>query len=183
MTPKSRSRLILLLIALVFFGSFGVAGLLRFSGWMPSGSTNYGTLLTAPIDLRAVPVSTSDGAAYPWQSAQMLWRIAVFPPADCAEPCVLMSQALERVWRTEGRHAERLQVLWFGALPEGAASFRNLLPMHDAPEIRARLAAQAGAGELPVYLIDPHGFLVMRYDSGFDAAGLRRDLGKLLQLK
>lgn len=181
MTRKTRSRTILLLIAVLFFGSFGAAGVLRFSGWMPRGSTNYGTLLAAPVDLRDVAVGASDGASYPWKSPQMLWRIAVFTPPDCAAPCVDLSHALERVWRTEGRHAARLHVLWFGPLPEGAASFRNLLPMRDAPEIRARLAGQAGAGELPVYLIDPHGFLVMRYDSGFDAAGLRRDLGKLLK--
>jgi len=181
MTKKNRSRLVLVLIALVFFGSFGLAAWLRFSGWTPVGRTNYGTLLSAPVDVRSLAVNGADGRAYAWQSPLQRWRIVVFAPPACVDPCAALSHALERVWRTEGRHAERVQVLWFGALPEGAARFRNLLPMADAPTLHAALPRATGSGELPIYLIDPNGFVVLRYDSGFDAAGLRRDLGYLLK--
>ena len=36
---------------------------------------------------------------------------------------------------------------------------------------------------VPVYLIDPNGFVILRYPPGFDPAGLRADLAKLLKLK
>ena len=66
-------------------------------------------------------------------------------------------------------------------------------PGFDAGGLRADAALQAGfprlhpqAGEdpngVPVYLIDPNGFVVMRYAPGFDAGGLRADLAKLLKL-
>lgn len=181
MTSKTRSRVVLILIALLFFGSFGIAAWLRFSGWTPQGRTNYGSLLDTPIDVSALAITGADGSAYAWQSPLRLWRIAVFAPADCAASCVALSQALERVWRTEGRHAERLQVLWFGPLPAGAARFRNLLPMADAPALSALLPGASEPNVLPVYLIDPNGFVMMRYAPGFDAAGLRRDLGDLLK--
>lgn len=181
MTPRNRSRIVLLLIAVVFFGSFGVAAWLRFSGWTPAGGTNYGTLLSPPVDVRAIAIRNADGSAYAWQAPTHPWRIVVFAPPRCGAPCVELSQALERVWRTSGRRANRVQVLWFGELPEAAARFRNLLAMRDEPALRAAIADQSAAGALPVYLIDPNGFVALRYDSGFDAAGLRRDLGRLLK--
>jgi hypothetical protein len=38
------------------------------------------------------------------------------------------------------------------------------------------------AAGVPVYVIDPNGFVVLRYAPGFDPAGLRADMSKLLKL-
>ena len=38
-------------------------------------------------------------------------------------------------------------------------------------------------GGVPVYVIDPNGFVILRYAPGFDPAGLRTDVAKLLKLK
>ena len=45
----------------------------------------------------------------------------------------------------------------------------------------AALPEKASADALPVYLIDPSGFLALHYRAGFDPAGLKKDLGKLLK--
>jgi hypothetical protein len=34
----------------------------------------------------------------------------------------------------------------------------------------------------PVWLVDPYGFVVMRYPSGFDPGDLRSDLARLLKV-
>lgn len=181
MNHKTRSRMVLVAITLIFFGSFGLAGVLRFSGWQPSGRTNYGQLLPTPIDATEVIPVRADGTPYAWRAQAHTWRIVVFAPADCATPCVALAAALEKVWRTEGRHADRLHVLWFGELPESAPRFRNLLPMRDSPQLRSKVAQAGSLDGLPVVLIDPNGFIVLRYPPGFDAAGLRRDLGSLIK--
>src|SRR3546814_9445434 len=81
MNNKTRSRMVLVTITLIFFGSFGLAGLLRFSGWQPSGRTNSGQLLPTPIDAtQAIPVR-ADGAPYAWRAQPHTWRIVVFAPA------------------------------------------------------------------------------------------------------
>jgi len=43
-------------------------------------------------------------------------------------------------------------------------------------------AGAAGTAGVPVDVIDPHGFVILRYAPGADAAGIRADLGKLLKL-
>lgn len=181
MTRQTQSRIVLIAIAVIFLGSFGAASLLRFSGWQPSGRTNYGELLAAPIDAVALVPLRSDGEAYRWRAQPHTWRIVVFAPPGCAAPCVALAAALDKVWRTQGRHADRLHVLWFGDLPQAAPRFRNLFVMRDSAELRERVAQAGTLDGLPVHLIDPNGFVVLRYPSGFDAAGLRRDLGRLIK--
>ena len=73
-------------------------------------------------------------------------------------------------------------MLWFGEVPEQAPEYRAFLPMAASPALRAKLPASHVDGSLAVYLIDPNGFLVMRYAPGFDPTGLRKDLARLLKV-
>lgn len=181
MTPQTRSRLVLLLIAALFLGSFAAAALLRFSGWEPAHTRNYGELLDPPLDLRELSLRAADGTAYPWQPAQRVWRIAVVPPEHCTAVCADLLDALRRIWLSEGRFAGRLHVLWFGEPPAAGAPFAALRAMRPDAALRRRLPAEPAGEGVPVYLIDPSGFLVLRYRAGFDPRGLRKDLGRLLK--
>jgi hypothetical protein len=180
-TSQTRSRLVLLLVAAMFLGSFGVAAGLFFSGWKPTQTRNIGEMLSPYPDLRPLALQRADGSAWQWQPASRHWHIVVAPPADCGEPCLKMLQALQRVWVSEGRHADKLKVLWFGELPAGAPEFGGLVPMAPNPALQALLPDQARADALPVYLADPNGYLVLRYPAGFNPSGLRKDLGRVLK--
>lgn len=180
-TSQTRSRLILLLIAAMFFSSFGIAAFLRFSGWHPAHSKNLGELLQPPRDLTAQHLLRADGQPYDWHPETNTWRIVVLPAADCPHACASLIDSLHRVWESEGRQADRLDVLWFGALPAGAPTFRKLVPMQPNPAVAAALPEAASRDGIPVYLIDPSGFLIMHYRAGFNPADLRKDLGKLIK--
>lgn len=179
--PRLRSRLTLLLIAAIFFSSFGIAAFLRFTGWTPGHGRNFGELLQPPRDLSAVQLMRADGQTYPWVPEKDLWRIVVVPAANCTNTCDRTLDALHRVWLNQGRKADRIDVLWFGALPAGGPRFRRLIQMQPNAALSAALPDIARANALPVYLIDPSGFLALRYRAGFDPTGLRKDLAKLVQ--
>lgn len=60
-------------------------------------------------------------------------------------------------------------------------SRHRFVPLHLAGELPAPLRAP-GPGELPeLWLVDPHGYLVMHYPAGFDPSGLRKDLARLVR--
>lgn len=183
MTTLLRSRATLLLVVALFFTSFGVALYLIYSGWRPTATRNAGELLAMPVELGTLGLTRDDGTPYPeWEDDKRLWRVVVLPPSDCGEPCLKLSDSLYRVWISEGRHADRVQVLWFGEVPAQAPAYRAFLPMAASPALRAKLPASHVDGSLAVYLIDPNGFLVMRYAPGFDPTGLRKDLARLLKV-
>ncbi len=184
---RRRNRFVLLAIFALFFGSLLFAGALRFSGWRPAGTKAHGELLQPPSDLRGVVPRLINGEAYHWNPAQRIWRIAVAPPADCTVACARLARQIDTVWQLMGQASDHVQVLWIGSPPAVAMHGGALQVMQPSDPLLAGLPRrQPAAGEpphgVPVYIIDPNGFVILRYAPGFDPSGLRTDLAALTKL-
>lgn len=179
----NRNRLVLVAIFAIFFGAFALAGVLRFSGWRPAGMKNHGELLQPPGDLRNLSLTLADGDAYPWNPVQRTWRIVVAPPAACGDACVTLSRQIDTVWQLFGRNADHVEVLWLGEPPAAAKRGPELRVLKDDPALRAALPRLNDPKGVPVYVVDPNGFVVLRYAPGFDPSHLRQDMSRLLKLK
>lgn len=197
-----RNRTLLLAIAAIFFGGMLLAGALRFSGWRPSGLKNHGELLQPPVDLRARVPTLADGQEYRWQPAARVWRILVAPPARCAQACTKIADDVDLVWRLMGTDADRVHILWLcpmaGCVPPPPLRddpslrvlrpdprLRTALPRNDAEpaeQVEHKPVAATSADTIPIYVIDPNGFAILRYPPGSDPGGLRADLARLLKL-
>jgi hypothetical protein len=178
----NRNRLTFLVIVGIFLGGMLVAGALRFSGWQPSGMKNNGELLQPPTDLRDLTPQLEAGGEYAWKPEARRWRVLVAPPADCGDPCRELARELDLVWRLFGNKADELDILWLGAPPEGATRNAATLVLRADPALRAKLPRVDDPAGVPVYVVDPNGFVILRYAPGFDPGGLREDLAKLLRL-
>ncbi|MEE7567725.1 hypothetical protein HH297_15775, partial [Xanthomonas sp. Kuri4-3] len=73
-------------------------------------------------------------------------------------------------------------LLWIGPPPQGLPALSELRVLRPEPALRQGLPRVDDAAGVPVYVIDPNGFVILRYAPGFDPAGLRADLAKLLKL-
>ena len=123
----------------------------------------------------------ADGTAYAWEPVERRWRIAVVAPSDCTQACVELIAGLDKVWQLQGRRADRLDVLWLGPVPDGAIAFRRFVPMPRDEGVAAQLPRLARTGAPNAYLVDPRGFVALRYPPGFDVAHLREDVAHLLK--
>lgn len=175
-----RGKLIALFV--LFFGSMLLAGILRFSGWQPAGHRNHGELLSSPVDLRAATPRLADGTPYAWNPSARTWRVLLAPAADCAPACVALARDVDKVWQLLGHDAGQVEVLWIGPVPAGLPPMPALRVLQADPALRGALPGVEDAHGTPVYVIDPNGFVILRYAPGFDAGGLRQDLAKLLKL-
>lgn len=187
---RNRNRLLLIGIFALFFGSMLVAGVLRFSGWRPAGTKNHGQLLDPPGDLRKQVPRLVGGGDYAWNPVARTWRIIVPAPRQCAIDCEQVLGEIDTVWQLMGKDADEVDVLWLCDtddcdLPAGAPRPATLRRLQPHPAMRAELLRleQGSAPGLPAYIIDPNGFVILRYAPGFDPAGLRSDLAKLVKLK
>jgi hypothetical protein len=177
-----RSRLTLLLIAAMFFASFAVALVLRFTGWTPTASRNHGTLLENPLNLGAAQLVEADGRVLPLRNNERRWVALVRVPIACDDACWQRVEMLPRVRTALGRHAPDLELRMLdAALPEARRA--ALAPLAT---VEARTPLPTGLAESPeagpeVWLVDFHGYAVLHYPAGFDPSGLRKDLARLLK--
>ncbi|MGV8961580.1 MAG: hypothetical protein ACOH1V_14555 [Stenotrophomonas sp.] len=180
---RNRGRWVLLALFAMFFGSMLFAGALRFSGWQPAINRNHGQLLSPPVDLRALPPTLAAGQAYDWNPQARHWRILLAPRSDCAPACVTLSQDLGKVWQLFGHNADNVEILWLGTPPAAVAAMPALRVLTPQPALREQLPGVDDPAGIPVYVVDPNGFVILRYAPGFAPGGLRADLAKLLKLK
>jgi hypothetical protein len=182
---RNRNRWMLGALFGLFFGAMFVAGALRFSGWRPEGMKNKGELLQPYGDLRGIAPRMADGGTYAWQPQARTWRIAAVA-RDCegarAAACARLLADLDKVWRLMGKDADRVDLLWIGTLPAEGPRTRRLRVLQPAPALLRELAGSDEPRGPVVYLVDPNGFVVLRYPPGFDPGGLRTDLARLLKL-
>ena len=182
---RRRNRGMLVALLVLFFGGMLIAGLLRFSGWRPEGSKNKGEMLQPYSDLREYTPTLLDGSAYRWKDESRVWRIVAMP-RDCdttrAADCARLLADFDKVWRLMTKDADRVHVLWAGAMPPGTPVPDEVRLLRVDDGLRAGLPRADEAGGDAAWLVDPNGFVVLRYAPGFDPGDLRSDLARLLKI-
>jgi hypothetical protein len=183
-----RGRRQFLLLVAFFVLPMLAAVALALSGWRPQATRNNGTLLEPAVDFRAEQALDAEGKPVVWNSADGLWHIVVRAPDGCGEPCARMVDSLQRVWIGLGSDARHAAVLWTGAIDADTAAALARFPQARRARLDTALLPPATApvggdtlAPLGVWLVDPNGYLVMRYEPGFDPIGLRADLRKLIR--
>ncbi len=177
--PKSQRRTLLFLAALFFVPLIAAFTLYYGVGWRPAGGSNHGELLQPMRQMPAVAASLLEK-----------WALVYVGNGSCDEDCrralvfarqtrLSLNKDMTRVNRAllaveqccdraylEKEH-EGLEVIDLTA-PESAAGVLALLP---AENLRHSL-----------FVVDPLGNIVMRYDVRESPRGLLEDLKKLLKL-
>lgn len=184
---RNRNRIALLAVIAVFVLPILIAMWIARADRIPGATGVHGHMYGPARDLRGLDIELADGATYPWQPEERTWRIVVVAPARCGAECIALVADLDKVWRLFGRNAERVDVLWACEQeacmpPAGTQLPRTFTRIRAGAGLRAALPGVDDPAGTPVYVMDPNGFLVLRYAPGFDPAGLRADLGKLIRL-
>ena len=161
MSAQSKSRWMFIGVVALFALPFLLAVLLRFGGWQPTNTRNYGEL---------------------WQPTKRRWHLVLLPSSTCQNQCAVKADVMRRVWISEGRLADKLDVLWMGNWPESVERFEGLREVRLAAAINHQdLLVPRVAEQMTAALVDHNGFLVMRYPLDFDPNGVRKDLGRLVK--
>jgi hypothetical protein len=176
---RRRGRLHILVLAMAFAAPLGFAFWLYYgSSWRPLAHTNHGTLIE-PV--RTLP-----------DSAEFLgkWSLVVIGSGEggCDSACRESLVYARQTWLSLGKNTPRAQrVLLSGS----ECCDETYLQREHHGLIRV---AATGPGSLAlrqsfpapqahtIFIVDPLGNLMMRYDTSADPKGLREDLKKLLDL-
>lgn len=193
--PHSGRGALLGLAALFFVPLLGAFWLYYAGGWRPAGSTNHGELITPARPLAASPLQRWDGTAATDGLLRGKWTLLYIDDGACATP--QCRQALWTLRQTRLLLAEDMDRVQRVFVAEAGCCDREYLthehpglivltPPASSPTIDAARAWIDGfpriAGQPQVFIIDPLGNLMMRFDLRQNPKGLKSDLEKLLKL-
>ncbi|HUG04385.1 MAG TPA: hypothetical protein VML92_08150 [Steroidobacteraceae bacterium] len=180
----------LLLIASLFFVPLAAASWLYLaSGWRPSVGVEHGELIDPPRPLPDTPLQLPDGGAAPADALRSGWSLVYVGNDACGKTCRGALADMRQARLALDKDAVRVKrvLLHAGACCE--AGFGS-----DEPDLQV-LAASGPAGsalravfppsangEPGIYIVDPHGNLMMGYAPTGATRGILKDLERLLRL-
>ncbi|OLF51370.1 hypothetical protein [Pseudomonas chlororaphis] len=175
---RRRGRWQLLLIVAVVIGPMILAtGMYKLQFWVPDSRSYHGEMIGNGQGRADIGV----------QADETRWQILVTAPRDCAVDCQQLVYLARQIQIALGRDASRASHALAAAQPlsdEYAARLQREYPQLQRypldPAAFAKGANDQGAPQL--WIVDPHGNLVLRYDARVKGKDLLNDLRHLLKL-
>ena len=180
---RRKARRTLALLALICTAPV-VASYFAYYWWRPEARTNYGELLE-PGAVPRIAGARLDGTPFQLSELQGRWVLLLAETASCESRCERALYATRQARTIQGREQDR--VVRALLLPTDApAPSMELLSSHPGiivvrGDSRQWQSLPGNAAGARVYLVDPHGNLVLRYSADPDMRGLAKDLERLLR--
>jgi hypothetical protein len=178
----NRKRLQLILILTVFLGPIIVAFVLRQTGWQPERLRNVGELQQPPRDVSDAIVTGLDGNPFAWRDPEYRWTLLLLSGPDCARACRerLADTAKIRALLTQKAARLRIAILGVDANTAMAAQYPHVTFLRtEAAALRDLLPREPDT--VGAIVVDPAGLYVLRFAPGYDPAGVRSDLARLIR--
>ena len=199
--PRLRARNLATLGALAALFLLPIVGafwLYYDTGWRPAGHVNHGELIQPPRPLPAISLTHTDPGGLrpvpgelPPRAATVFrgkWTLVYIGYGRCDAECRRTLHVMRETQLALGEDMTRVRPLYLvmaGCCAARLALDRPALLILDATGVEGRRLL----GEFPaagmahsLYIVDPLGNLMMRYDVRRDPRGLLPDLMKLLRL-
>lgn len=179
-----------LLLASLFFVPFVAAVWLYYaSAWRPSLAA-HGELIDPPRPLPAIAFALPDGGTASPAVLRGSWSLIYLGEKSCAEACTKALAELAQVRLALDKDATRVQRVLLHAGDCCAPGFpgpddQDLLVLGatgDEGKAFLALFPRAPYDTPSIYVVDPLGNLMMRHSAAGSAAGLLKDLERLLRL-
>jgi hypothetical protein len=183
-----RGRRHVLVVGSIFFVPLAAAILLYYSaGWRPAANA-HGLLIDPPRALAVAGVVLPDGRPAPGAVLEGKWSL-VHPASSCDERTAAVLDELARIRLALGKDESRVRRVLLHAGACNGVEFQSrdadLLVLAATAPGGARFVGQfppAADGAPGIYVVDPHGNLMMSYPASGSARGLLKDLQRLLRL-
>jgi hypothetical protein len=159
------------------------------SDWRPAGRLNHGELIEPPRPLPAIAAGGGSDAAAAATVFRQHWSLVYVGDGRCAADCRGVLYMLRQTHASLGRLSARVQQVFVAS--SGCCDYAFLGREHPALRIVDASGAQSTGllaafpqAQRPasIFVVDPLGNLMMRYDTRQGPTGLRQDLKRLLDL-
>jgi cytochrome oxidase Cu insertion factor (SCO1/SenC/PrrC family) len=154
----------------------------RYSHRAPTA--NHGELLLPPAQAAATTLPRVGGGTFSFQDLRGRWVLVTADTGACPEACRRKLYLLRQVRLAMGRNAERVRRVF--VVTDAKAPDATALEPYAGMDVAIPAPGTAGVPALAdpgrVYLVDPNGNVMMRWNPADDPKGMIRDLERLLRV-
>jgi hypothetical protein len=187
--PGQGRGMLLGFAALFFLPLIGAFWLYYIGGWRPAGSTNYGELISPVVTLTAPPLQTITGEPASPELFKEKWMFVHIASGDCDTDCRDALWMMRQTRLLLAQDMDRVQRVFIAS---EACCDTDFLAQEHAGLTVLQVTDEAGKQWLDsfpskveveyIYIVDPLGNLMMRFDIQENPKGLLSDIEKLLKL-
>ncbi|MCO7519559.1 MULTISPECIES: hypothetical protein [unclassified Pseudomonas] len=175
--PRARGRLQLLLILFVVLGPMILAtSMYKLQFWVPEGRSYHGAMIGNGQGRADIGIDAQESR----------WQLLVSAPQACAQDCQQLVYLARQIQIGLGRDASRASHALAAAQPLTADYLallgREYPQLQRYPLDAARYRAKVVEPGPQLWIVDPHGNLVLRYDAKVNGKQVLDDLRHLLKL-
>ena len=154
----------------------------------PSGRTNFGTLILPQRPVPELRLAETAGKPYRFASHLGQWVVLQVDAGACEKACVDKLYALRQQRTMTGKERERIDRVWLvsDAVKPAAELLRDyegtVVLRVDPAELTALMPLEPGKRiEDYLWVVDPLGFLMMRFPADGEPSKIRKDISRLLK--
>jgi hypothetical protein len=171
----------LLLLAALFLAPI-VASSLAYYFARPGATSNYGELLLPPAQAPAHGFAREGGGRFTFGELAGQWAMVASDSGACDPACLEKLKAMRQVRLALGRRASRVARVFVaddGKPAAGPAAFEGMIVAR--PQAGLELPPGVARDRAHIYLVDPHGNVMMRWPAAPDLKLMLRDLDRVLR--
>lgn len=155
-------------------------------GWMSLGRVNAGELVQPALPAGLESLTVVDGPSWSESVRESPWALVLAGPPDCTKPCEQAIVSMRQARLALGKDAGRVSRWWLVTGMPDARTVDRLRRLDPGLRV-GRMGAAANAlnepgGDVMVQLVDPAGYLILRYRERDPARSILRDLKRLLKI-
>ncbi len=176
-TPRAK----LLLLAALFLVPI-VASSLAYVFARPEATANYGELLLPPAQVPEHAFTRDGGGRFAFAELAGQWAMVASDSGACARACMEKLKAMHLVRLALGRRASRVARVFVAEdvqQPAGMEAFEGMIVARTQPG--THLPTGPARDREHIYLVDPHGNVMMRWPAAPDLKRMLRDLDRVLR--
>ncbi len=154
----------------------------------PSGRTNYGTLILPQRPVPELRLADAQGKPYRLTTHLGQWVVLQVDTGACGKACADKLYALRQQRTMTGKERERIDRVWLvtDAVRPSAELLRDyegtVVLRADPAELAALMPLEPGSRiEDYLWVVDPLGFLMMRFPADGEPSKIRKDISRLLK--
>jgi hypothetical protein len=157
--------------------------------WTPASFTNHGELFNPPRPIETLSLVSVEGERLSAENLRHRWTLMYVGDGDCDLYCAAALFKTRQVRLALGHDVDRVQRFYLLTDADAADRVIPLREEHpglqfatgDMAAMRPVLELLGADAEDHVYLVDPHGNVVLRYGTESTSRGMFIDMKKLLK--